>query len=105
MLLSIKETATHLGISADTVHRRIKAGALGAHKQDGRWRVEIGGADALADAPADAQAAANLLETLQAQLAMKDQQIERLHTLLMQTALAPAPASAEHKQRPWWRPW
>ena len=54
MLLSIKETATRLGISADTVHRRIRAGALDAHKQNGQWRVEVGGADALADAPADA---------------------------------------------------
>ena len=113
MLLSIREAATHLGISADTVRRRIKADALSAHKQDGRWRVEIGGADALADAlghaqaptdaPGHAQGTNGLIETLTAQLAMKDQQIERLHTLLMQSALAPA--SAEHKPRPWWRPW
>ena len=113
MLLSIREAATHLGISADTVRRRIRADALGAHKQDGRWRVEIGDADALgnalgnaqapADAPGQAQDTSGLIETLTAQLAMKDQQIERLHTLLMQTALAPA--LAEHKPRPWWRPW
>jgi len=108
MLLSIKETATRLGISADTVHRRIRAGALDAHKQNGQWRVEVGGADALADAPADApgptQDTTAMLEALTAQLAMKDQQIERLHTLLMQSALAPASAPAEHKP-PWFMFW
>jgi hypothetical protein len=45
-----------------------------------------------------------MLEALTAQLAMKDQQIERLHTLLMQSALAPASAPAEHKP-PWFMFW
>ena len=106
MLLSIKETAIHLGISVDTVHRRIKAGILEAHKQNGQWRVDVGGADAPSDAPADApgptQDTTAMLEALTAQLAMKDQQIERLHTLLMQSALAPAPAE---QKPPWFMFW
>ena len=97
MLLTIKEAAAHLGVSADTVRRRIKAGALPSIKQDGIWRVEVGAADAPPVPPADAPGLTDVVEALTAQLAMKDQQIERLHTLLMQSALALAPAPAEHK--------
>jgi|TARA_R110000751_G_scaffold71916_2_gene145895 excisionase family DNA binding protein len=102
MDLSITEAATHLGVSADTVRRRIKAGKLDSLKQNGQWRVNIGDADAPADDLGHAQGTSGLVDVLLAQIATKDEQIERLHTLLMQTALAPAPA--EQKQ-PWFKFW
>ena len=124
--VTIQEAAQHLGVSQDTVRRRIRKEELQARQtptpQGFRWMVElegleedaqaahtpphmpgIGGAQ-VKDDTNDANDAndANdgaLVEILREQLQEKDRQISELHRLLAQTALNAAPG------RPWWRFW
>jgi len=118
--VTIQEAAQRLGVSQDTVRRRIRKEELQAKQtptpQGFRWVVELEGLEE------DAQAAhtpphrpgigstqvkddtndANdgaLMELLREQLQEKDRQISELHRLLAQTALNAAPG------RPWWKFW
>ena len=98
MELLINDAAIALGISANTVRRRLAKGLLTGKKVGSKWYITV---------PDNAQNASNpppesdttLVEYLKQQIAEKDQQIERLLAITMQTALS-AP-----KPRPWWRPW
>ena len=40
--LTVKDTATRLGISVQAVHKRIASGTLEAHKTNGRWLIDSG---------------------------------------------------------------
>ena len=120
-LLTIAEAAQRLGVSIDTVHRRLKRGQLSGHQhttpQGFTWLIEIPVAPRDSEStPADAPAIAGdthrleqMVSMLQAQvdahqlqLETKDQQIKELHVLLQQAQAAlPAPRD----MRPWWRFW
>ena len=39
--MTIKDYATHHGISESTIRRRIKSGALPAEQVDGKWYIEV----------------------------------------------------------------
>jgi len=104
MDVSINEAARHLGVSEDTVRRRIRAGNLLARKeprpQGFTWVVE------LEDRQEDASRATHsstvdrfVIEMLQEQVREKDKQISELHHLLAARSLP------EAQQRPWWGFW
>jgi excisionase family DNA binding protein len=129
-LVTLVEAAHQLGVSVDTVRRRLQKGELRGHQQPRSqghiWLVEldeyeeINHNSRLADAEqgdqaclAACQADINRLEEMvtmlqnyiQAQsreLEAKNQQIQELHVLL-QTAQAALPAPREG--RPWWQFW
>jgi DNA-binding transcriptional MerR regulator len=112
-LLTIAEAAQRLGVSIDTIHRRLRRGQLSGHRQPTpqgfTWLVEIpvGPCNSKDGAPADAPVTAGdvqrleqMVAVLQAQLEVKDKQIEQLHVLLQQAQAAlPAPRDS----RSWWQ--
>jgi excisionase family DNA binding protein len=129
-LVTLVEAAHQLGVSVDTVRRRLQKGELRGHQQPRSqghiWLVEldeyeeINHNSRLADAEqgdqaclAACQADINRLEEMvtmlqnyiQAQsreLEAKNQQIQELHVLLQTTqAVLPAPRGS----RPWWKWW
>jgi predicted site-specific integrase-resolvase len=119
-LLTIAEAAQRLGVSQDTVHRRLKKGQLTGRQQTTpqgfTWLIEMpvetcnvengAPADTPADAPVSAgelQRLEQIIELLQNQVEAKDQQIKELHILLQQ-AQAALPAPREDR-RSWWRFW
>jgi len=107
--VSVGEAARRLGISVDTVRRRIGKGELTAHQeptpQGYRWEIELqpndqpfNGHEGLTEA---------LVTALQAQvmaqaeeLDSRRREVQELHVLL-QTAQAALTAP----ERPWWRWW
>jgi len=108
--VSIGEAARRLGVSADTIRRRIGKGELLAHKeptpQGYRWEVELQPNDQAVNSHEGNTEA--LVTALQAQvlaqaeeLDARRREVQELHVLLQtaQTALS-AP-----KSRPWWRWW
>jgi len=108
--VSIGDAATRLGVSADTVRRRIGKGTLTGHQQPTaqgfRWQVEIPEIDGQETNGHHDDALEHLLLTLESQVKAQAKELEarrrevsELHVLLAQTALA-AP-----KARPWWRWW
>ena len=119
--VSVMEAATHLGVSPDTVRRRIRNGELQARReptpQGYVWRVELPEEESTEEAALEAtkptawrelvdvlkDEVALLREQLaahQEELASKNKQIEQLHVLLQQAQAAlPAPRD----NRPWWR--
>jgi hypothetical protein len=117
-LFTIKEAADRLGLSENTVRRRLHAGLLKGYQEDppyGRWLVELsdedieGAARATGDGviPGLVEALRDTirrqdetLEQFSRQLESKDQQIKELHVLLQQAQAAlPAPRD----NRSWWR--
>jgi len=108
--VSVGEAARHLGVSTDTIRRRIGKGELLAHKeptpQGYRWEVELQPNDQAVNSHEGNTEA--LVTALQAQvlaqaeeLDARRREVQELHVLLQtaQTALS-AP-----KSRPWWRWW
>ena len=119
--VSIRETAAALGVSPDTVRRRIRAGQLEARKAGGRWQVEMPDA-AVASPPEperDATALARQAADLQAENRMLRGQLATMHatldhereqaglvarTLEQFSRALPAPAAdAAPARAPWWR--
>ncbi len=114
--VSIEEASRLLGVSQETVRRRIRNGELEAH-QEARpqgyiWRIMLpddlpshlgnGYAPAeLADALRDTiQRQDDTIAQMRSQLEAKDKQIEQLHVLLQQAQAAlPTPRN----NRPWWQ--
>ena len=115
--VGIAEAARLLGVSEDTVRRRLKRGELQGTKvarpQGFTWAVELARSD-MADghhvsepmqpppeAPAQDNKGSDLLEFLQEQIRVKDGQIgELVHTIReMQTYMLPAPKHGNS----WWR--
>lgn len=108
--VSVAEAAHRLGVSTDTIRRRIRAGELTAHQeptaQGFRWEVELEPKDQPPNAP-DSNLDA-LVTTLQAQVQAQAEELEarrrevgELHVLL-QNAQA---ALTAPETRPWWRVW
>ena len=119
--VSIREAAAALGVSQDTVRRRIRAAHLEARKAGGRWQVEMPDA-AAASPPAperDATALARQAADLQAENRMLRGQLATMHatldhereqaglvarTLEQFSRALPAPAAdAAPARAPWWR--
>lgn len=117
--VSVMEAATHLGVSHDTIRRRIRNGELKAHQeptpQGYVWRVELP-EDGAAVETINSAACREVVDVLkdevallrdqlaahQEELASKNKQIEQLHILLQQAqAVLPAPK----ENRSWWRFW
>jgi len=108
--VSIGEAARRLGLSTDTIRRRIGKGELLAHReptpQGFRWEIELQANDQPVnghEGNADA-----LVTTLQAQvqaqaeeLDARRREVQELHVLL-QTAQA---ALTAPERRAWWRWW
>jgi len=104
--VSIGEAARRLGVSTDTIRRRIGKGELLAHReptpQGYRWEIEL----QPNDQPINGQDV--LVTTLQAQvqaqaeeLDARRREVQELHVLL-QSAQA---ALTAPERRPWWRWW
>jgi len=114
MNIDISGAASHLGVSTETVRRRLRTGTLSGEKektaQGFRWVVNIpdtppNNTPPLGEVTDDANGGP-LVEILREELAEKNhqiselhRQISELHQLLAQTALNAAPG------RPWWKLW
>ena len=108
--VSVGEAARRLGVSVDTIRRRIGKGEITAHQeptpQGYRWEVEL----ELTDQPLNGHDSniEALVTTLQAQvqaqaeeLDARRREVQELHVLL-QTAQA---ALTAPERRPWWKLW
>jgi len=108
--VSVGEAARRLGVSTDTIRRRISKGELLAHReptpQGYRWEIEL----QPNDQPLNGQDSnlEILVTTLQAQvqaqgeeLDARRREVQELHVLL-QTAQN---ALTAPERRPWWRLW
>ena len=115
--VSIRETAAALGVSPDTVRRRIRAGQLEARKAGGRWQVKVPAAAATPppeppepDAaplrePADLQAENRMLRASSPRCTprWRREQAGLVGTLEQFSRAHPAPAAdACALGRPWW---
>ena len=118
--LSIPEAVHTLGLSQDTIRKRLRSGDLQGQKVKGaggfRWEVVVTDDPTVKGVTQDANHTnvtddgndgdhANdgngsaLVEILREELTEKNRQISELHRLLAQTALNAAPG------RPWWAFW
>jgi hypothetical protein len=119
--VSVMEAATHLGVSPDTIRRRIRNGELQARReptpQGYIWRVELPEEESAEEAALKATNPAawrELVDVLkdevallreqlaahQEELVSKNKQIEQLHILLQQAqASLPEPKD----RRSWWQ--
>ena len=107
--LSIADAAKRLGMSIDTVRRRISKGELKARKVTGShgemYLVEIpDDAPAASDAPpvdnsGEIEALRKTISILEAELESRRREISELH-ILLQRATSPAPKPAA---LPWWQ--
>ena len=124
VMVSVPEAARRLGISTDTLKRRLKRGLLLGEKQtNGHWLIEVPnqtsvqrGQPTKSEARAPSGEIRRLEQTvaiLQKELERRSDETERLHVLLQQ-ALDPARAIATPQQMPeqsparvpwWWRLW
>jgi len=109
--VSIGDAATRLGVSADTIRRRIGKGTLTGHQeptaQGFRWQVEIPEIQEKNGHQGDAHGDAleNLLLVIKTQadeLEARRREISELHVLL-QTAQAALMAPKENRR--WWQFW
>jgi len=111
--VSIGDAATRLGVSADTIRRRIGKGTLTGHQeptaQGFRWQVEIPEIDGQETNGHHDDALEHLLLTLESQVKAQAEELEarrreisELHVLL-QTAQAALTAPKENRR--WWRFW
>jgi excisionase family DNA binding protein len=108
--VTVDEAAKLLGVSRDTIMRRIHKGELEAHQeprpQGHVWRVTI--PDKPADNPLvdaltrELETLRGVVELLKEELAQKNTQIQELHVLLREAQSAlPAPRNTQ----PWWKWW
>ena len=107
---TVEEAAKLLGVSRDTIMRRIRKGKLEAHQeprpQGHVWRVTIPDEEPdnqhVEALTRELQTVREVMELLKEELANKNKQIEQLHILLQQAQAAlPAPREG----RVWWRFW
>jgi excisionase family DNA binding protein len=111
MELSINDAAKALGVSPNTVRRRLTSGLIHGYKVGNQWLINL--PDEAETAPnqpmaTDKEALAidnELVKQLRADLANSNDRITFLegHISQLTNALNPAPAAL--KSRPWWRPW
>ena len=106
--LSIPEAVHTLGLSQDTIRKRLRSGDLQGQKVKGaggfRWEVFIDDDPTGKGVTHDGNHANDgndgaLVEILREELTEKNRQISELHRLLAQTALNAASG------RPWWQFW
>ncbi len=113
--LNIADTAKRLGISIDTVRRRIRSGELRARKvkspHGDSWLVELPDEVlAVAEASAANPAIDGLLKTisiLESELEARKREIQELHILLRQSQAALPPGRGVARVH-WWQrlfPW
>lgn len=108
--VSVGDAARRLGVSTDTIRRRIGKGELTAHQkptpQGYRWEVEL----EVGDQPVNGHDSnlEALVTVLNAQVQAQAQELEarrrevqELHVLLQTTQAALAPP----KSRSWWQLW
>ncbi len=107
------QASQRLGITEDAIRKRIARGTLEGYKEDGRWWVLVpnNGQSLWTNGQSQPENDQNdgkdialatmeaRIESLETQLATKDQQIDQLHHLLAQTALNPV------QRTPWWKFW
>jgi len=133
MLVDKAEAARRLGVSVDTVERRLKRGELTGQQEQRakgwRWLIEVPGGDAPvnngvapvnapADAPAltiDAPAGIGLVDVLQDQVASLQEQLRQLGqqvssrdsqiTELITVVRQQQAMLPAPKRRGWWRFW
>ena len=107
--VTVEEAANLLGVSRDTIMRRIRKGDLEAHQeprpQGHVWRVIIPDEEPnnqhVEVLTRELQTVRDVLELLKEELASKNKQIEQLHVLLQQAQAAlPVPKEDRHS---WWR--
>jgi len=101
--VSIAEASRILGISQDTVRRRLRTGELSGERVQSpggfKWLVDVPEpATTDADNHGETEALRKLISVLQTQLDARTREIGELHQLLAARALGPG-------QRPWWRFW
>ena len=118
--LSIPEAMHTLGLSQDTIRKRLRSGDLQGQKVKGaggfKWEVFVADDPTVKGDTQDGNHAnvtndgndgdhtndgngSALVEILREELVEKNRQISELHRLLAQTALNAAPG------RPWWKFW
>lgn len=125
--LTIAEASARLGVSPDTIRRRISRGELPARKEKGKYLVEITPAPdpPVATAPAGPAAGTEVaasgtpamsmvqgdetgdlrrtISILETELTARTREIHELHILLQQAQTATLPAGWRQDRRPWWR--
>lgn len=123
--LDITEAAARLGLSTETVRKRLQRGKIKGHKAaDGSWRVFLppdrqpgqpqdNSPDSSPDSSPDraaplVAALRDEVAFLRSQLQARDEEIRRAHVLLQQAqqqsmALLAAPQQPEPPRPPWWR--
>ena len=109
MFVDIAEAAERLNVSTDTIRRRIRAETLRAHKQSGKWLVDLedmpeteprrNGTVPDNDQETLVDALRATIRGLEERLAVKDAETERRDAIEMQRALVAAPPA------PWWKFW
>ena len=103
--LSIPEAVHTLGLSQDTIRKRLRSGDLQGQKVKGaggfRWEVFVADGPTVKGDTQDGDHGNDgaLVEILREELTEKNRQISELHRLLAQTALNAASG------RPWWQFW
>lgn len=119
--LDIAEAAARLGVSTETVRKRLQRGKIKGFKApDGSWRVVLPsqdspgqqpgqGPDIVQDKPGQPNqdlvtALREEVAFLRTQLQARDEEIRRAH-ILLQTAQQQATALLPAPRLPWWRRW
>lgn len=112
MDLSITDAAQSLGISPNTVRRRLTSGLLTGNKVDGRWLIDVEETELHRSTPphlesTESTALVQHLEALitaqEAELSAKSAEINQLRGLLGEGALKKV--AAEARNRHWWQIW
>jgi hypothetical protein len=118
-LVTVPEAARRLGVTEDTVKRRLRKGELQgerkARPQGYTWMVELpdeeSGTDSTVSSPSDdtvdhqvsngeIRRLEEMVSMLQHQLEVREREVQELHVLLQQ---AQAALSAPRDSRPWWQ--
>lgn len=120
--LDIAEAAARLGLSTETIRKRLQRGKLKGYKaSNGVWRVILPVPDSPGQQPGPSpdsspDGSAALVSTLRdevaflrGQLQARDDEIRRAHVLLQQAqqqaARLLAPPSTPPERQPWWCRW
>jgi hypothetical protein len=111
MELSITDAAQTLGISPNTVRRRLTSGLLRGNKVDGKWLINVEETELPRSTPPhlesnESTALVQHLEALitaqEAELSAKTAEIDKLRGLLVESALQAANPAPDRR---WWQFW
>ena len=124
-LVTVPEAARRLGVTEDTVKRRLRKGELQgerkARPQGYTWMVELPDEESETDSTVTGTVSSSgddtvdhrvsngeirrleeMVSILQHQLEVREREVQELHVLLQQ---AQAALSAPRDSRPWWQRW